>query len=278
MSKYLFVLDKDRVLCDENGMPVSIAAECNEHAIPLNVGAMHDKAPTKSESQWFAMTKSHAIELGLLNAYGDRFDSVQFKSLSFMPYRQMIDRIDIGLAHTISRAIQLLLWRDDHQFCSRCGLSTTPHKHENAMICTSCGHRSYPRVQPCVIVAITRINPSSQKRQILLALHQRHKDSGMYGLIAGFVEAGESLENAVHREVAEEVNLKISNLHYINSQPWPYSTNLMLGFIADYNSGSIIVQESELVEAKFFDVDALPNIPKAGTIAHALIQQVVGLA
>lgn len=99
----------------------------------------------------------------------------------------------------------------------------------------------------------------------------------MYGLIAGFVEAGESIESAVHREVMEEVGLSVSNLRYHSSQPWPYPTNLMLGFIADYAGGEIHPQADEIKEARFFDVDDLPLTPKAGTIAHTLIQSVIHL-
>lgn len=277
MSVRYFVVDKDHLLCDEHGTPALLTGGMVDGAICLGFGEVHDETPTTSPHNDFAIDKSDAIKAGLIIAYGDKYDSTTLKSLSFLPYRQVIAHTDLSTAHAMSRAVQLVLWRRDHRFCSRCGAATTPHRHEHAMMCGHCRHRAYPRVQPCVIVAITRIHPTTQKRQILLALHQRHKDSGMYGLVAGFVEAGESLESAVHREVAEEVGLGVTNLRYAGSQPWPYPTNLMLGFIADYQSGEIVVQENELVEAKFFDVDQLPHIPKPSTIAHALIKQVVSL-
>lgn len=279
MSVSYYVIDKDGVLCDEHGTPAVLTGELNEHGISLEFSEIHDGIlATSAFRPIFAIHKDYAISMGLIHCYGDKFDSTQFTSLSFLAYRHVVNYLDIDTAHAISRAILLILWQADHQFCSRCGSTTKSHYSEHAMMCGRCHHRAYPRIQPCVITAITRINPDNQKRQILLALHQRHKDIGMYGLIAGFVEAGESLEQCVHREVAEEVGLKIDNIRYISSQPWPYPSNLMIGFIADYQSGDVVLQESELAEARFFDTDKLPIIPKVGTIAHALIQKVVQLA
>ena len=93
----------------------------------------------------------------------------------------------------------------------------------------------------------------------------------MYGLIAGFVEVGESLEHAVVREVAEEVNISVTNISYVSSQPWPFPSNLMLGFKATYAEGYIVIQEEELTHADFFDISNLPQIPFKGSIAYELI-------
>ena len=145
------------------------------------------------------------------------------------------------------------------------------------MVCPVCQLRQYPRVQPCVITAITRPNPVTDEMQILLAHHHRHgqqKLPPMYGLIAGFVEVGENLEHAVVREVAEEVNISVSDIRYVSSQPWPFPSNLMLGFRASYASGDIIIQEDELAHADFFDLSNLPKIPPKGSIARELIDQI----
>jgi NAD+ diphosphatase len=197
---------------------------------------------------------------------------------TFVPYRQLMPHLPVALSDQISQAIQLLRWQADTQFCSRCA-SPTVHadQGERAMVCPVCQLRQYPRVQPCVITAITRPNPVSGELQILLAHHHRHgqqKLPPMYGLIAGFVEVGENLEHAVVREVAEEVNISVADIRYVSSQPWPFPSNLMLGFRASYASGDIIIQEDELAHADFFDLSNLPKIPPKGSIARELIDQI----
>ncbi len=197
---------------------------------------------------------------------------------TFVPYRQLMPHLPVALSDQISQAIQLLRWQADTQFCSRCA-SPTVHasQDERAMVCPACQLRQYPRVQPCVITAITRPNPVTGEMQILLAHHHRHgqqKLPPMYGLIAGFVEVGENLEHAVVREVAEEVNISVADIHYVSSQPWPFPSNLMLGFRASYASGDIIIQEDELAHADFFDLSNLPKIPPKGSIARELIDQI----
>lgn len=193
----------------------------------------------------------------------------------FLPYRQLIAQLPIALSTQISQAMQLLRWQEDTRFCSRCATPTVhTNTDERAMICPTCHLRQYPRVQPCVITAITRPNPKTGEMQILLAQHRRHgvqKQPAMYGLIAGFVEVGESLEHAVVREVAEEVNIHVNNISYVSSQPWPFPSNLMLGFRATYTEGDIVIQEEELTHADFFDISNLPQIPFKGSIAYELI-------
>ena len=95
----------------------------------------------------------------------------------------------------------------------------------------------------------------------------------MFTTLAGFTEAGETLESCVEREVFEEVGLKIKNIQYVSSQPWPFPHSLMMGFIADYDSGDIQVDPNELVEAHWYDIDDLPSIPRHGTIARKLIEK-----
>jgi NAD+ diphosphatase len=99
----------------------------------------------------------------------------------------------------------------------------------------------------------------------------------MYSTLAGFVESGESLEQAVHREVFEEVGVKVKNLRYYNSQPWPFPHSLMVGFVAEYDEGEIRCQENEIDDAQWFDIDALPTIPPKVSIAGQLIAETVSL-
>ena len=206
---------------------------------------------------------------------------------AFVPYRQLITQLPVALSDQLSQAIQLLRWQTDTQFCSRCAAPTIHAKRdERAMVCPVCRLRQYPRVQPCVITAITRPNPQTGEMQILLAHHHRYGQQKtaphllqsppplLYGLIAGFVEVGESLEHAVVREVAEEVNISLSDIRYVSSQPWPFPSNLMLGFRASYAAGEIVIQEDELSHADFFDLSNLPKIPSKGSIAYELIAQI----
>lgn len=223
----------------------------------------------------------HAISYDYAVAHNIALPSIDESSAHvFVPYRQLMVQLPVALSDQISQAIQLLRWQADTQFCSRCASPAVPADlDERAMVCPVCKLRQYPRVQPCVITAITRPNPETGETQILLAHHHRYgqqKLPMMYGLIAGFVEVGESLEHAVVREVAEEVNISVTDIRYVSSQPWPYPSNLMLGFRATYLSGDIIIQEDELSHADFFDVSNLPKTPPKGSIAHDLIAQILG--
>ncbi|SDB92711.1 NAD(+) diphosphatase [Acinetobacter boissieri] len=187
------------------------------------------------------------------------------QTFQFVTLRQLIPHWSSIQAEEASRAIQLLEWKKNHQFCGRCGEKTTQHHSEYCMCCPSCALRQYPRINPCVITIITKGD------QVLLAKSIHRKDN-MYGLIAGFVEVGETLEQAVARETLEEVGIRIKNIKYLASQPWPFPSNLMLGFHAEYDSGDITVQEDEIADAQFFDRNTLPDIPFAGSIAHTLIK------
>ncbi|MBE0407370.1 NAD(+) diphosphatase [Psychrobacter sp. AOP22-C1-22] len=201
---------------------------------------------------------------------------------AFVPYRQLITQLPVAVSDQLSQAMQLLRWQADTQFCSRCATPTVHAKqNERSMVCPACRLRQYPRVQPCVITAITRPNPHTGEMQILLAHHHRYgqqktpQQTLQYGLIAGFVEVGESLEHAVVREVAEEVNISLTDIRYVSSQPWPFPSNLMLGFRAAYAGGELIIQEDELSHADFFDLSNLPKIPSKGSIAYELIAQIM---
>lgn len=185
-----------------------------------------------------------------------------------LPIRQLLQFWNSAEFEQASRAIQLLEWRRNHRFCSHCGHPTKAHATEYAMVCPVCQYRQYPRVQPCVITVITR-----GEDEILLAKNARNT-TNMYGLIAGFVEVGETLEEAVRRETAEEVGIQLKNIQYLASQPWPFPSNLMIAFKAEYAGGELQLQEEEISDAQFFKFDQLPNIPFKGSIAHAMIKHV----
>lgn len=150
------------------------------------------------------------------------------------------------------RAYSVLLWEKNHQFCGRCGSLTQQQTQGFERVCSFCELSFFPRISPSVIVLIKK------GEQLLMAKspHFLH-----YGLIAGFVEVGESLEEAVHREVKEEVGIEIKNLCYFGSQPWPFPDSLMVAFSADYAGGDIKVDKVEIEEAGWYRYDNLPGRP-----------------
>jgi len=162
------------------------------------------------------------------------------------------------------RAAQMVAWDRDHAFCGRCATPTAPVPGERARRCPACGLTSYPRLSPAVIVLIAR------GEQILMA-RGRAFPPGFFGIIAGFVEPGESLEEAVRREVREEVGLEIAEPCYFGSQPWPFPHALMVGFTAAYASGEVRLEEAELADADWFTRDTLPRIPPKLSIARRMI-------
>ena len=250
--------------------------EANENTDPNAISAQAASAITYDYAIAHNITLPIILESNTLEN-----QSLDENANTFVPYRQLITQLPMALSDQLSQAIQLLRWQADTQFCSRCAAPVVHAKRDDrAMVCQICRLRQYPRVQPCIITAITRPNPQTGEMQILLAHHHRYGQqktalqSLQYGLIAGFVEVGESLEHAVVREVAEEVGISLSDIHYVSSQPWPFPSNLMLGFRASYAGGDIVIQEDELSHADFFDLSNLPKIPFKGSIAYELIAQI----
>lgn len=167
-----------------------------------------------------------------------------------------------------ARACQVALFLQTHRYCGQCGSSMHLVNWELAALCHKCGHRCYPRINPCVLIAVV-----NDKNQLLLARSARHK-TGFFSILAGFVESAETLEQAAVREVKEEVGIDISNLRYMGSQPWPFPHSLMTAFIADYKSGELACQPEEIEEAHWFDLDQLPEVPVVSTLSGQVIQYI----
>jgi NAD+ diphosphatase len=167
------------------------------------------------------------------------------------------------LRPALSTAALVRDWVINTKYCGRCGTQTTTHEHEWGSCCPSCGLTTYPRMSPAVIVAVLKDD------KILLA-HNRRFSTPVYSLIAGFVEAGESLEGAVHREVLEETGLEVKGVRYFSSQCWPFPDSLMVAYIAEYASGDIKVNE-ELADAQWFGRDSMPEVPVRGPISRSVI-------
>ena len=162
-------------------------------------------------------------------------------------------------------ARQQIDWIQTHRFCSRCGVPTERHAGHAAIECPDCGQLHFPRLAPAVIVLIQR------GREALLGRSPRFT-SRVYSTIAGFVEPGESLEECVHREIDEEVGVRVTNLRYFGSQPHPFPHSLMVGFIVDWESGDIRLDAEELEDAQLFTPETMQDLPHRMSIARALIE------
>ncbi|RPH38760.1 MAG: NAD(+) diphosphatase [Burkholderiales bacterium] len=173
-----------------------------------------------------------------------------------------------ALMGVASRAAQVLEWDRAHRFCGVCGMPTDLQAHERSRKCPACGHAAYPRLSPAMMVLIWR------GRELLLA-RSPHYAPGMFSALAGFVEPGESLEECVHREVAEEVGVTVRELRYFGSQSWPFPHSLMVAYTAQWVGGEVVPQEDEIEAAGWFDIDALPGIPPRFSIAGHLIRDTV---
>lgn len=162
------------------------------------------------------------------------------------------------------RAVQIAAFAGTHRFCGRCGRPARQLPGEHSVRCDACDLSFYPRVAPAIIVLVRR------GEQALLA-HAARFRGGMYSTLAGFVEAGESLEQTISREVREEVGIEVANIRYFGSQPWPFPHSLMVGFTAGHAGGEIRVDGDEIVDARWFSRDDLPLIPPRPSIARQLI-------
>lgn len=163
------------------------------------------------------------------------------------------------------RAVQLIEWERTHRYCGRCATPTVPADGERAKRCPSCGLLAFPRLAPAVITLVT----DDDGRAILA--RGRNFPVPMYSCLAGFVEPGETLEQAVRREVLEEVGVRVGDVRYRASQPWPFPHSLMVGFTARWTEGAIDIDPAEIVDAHWYERDALPTVPPGMSIARRLI-------
>ncbi len=173
------------------------------------------------------------------------------------------DSLDADMFTIAFKAYEILNWDRTHQYCGQCGSVMKRSSIDFSKICPGCGLQNYPRISPAIITAVTKEN------KILLARHPRSEN---FSVLAGYVEAGESLENTVRREVMEEVNIEVKNIRYFASEPWVFSHALMIAYTAEYQSGEIRPDGKEIEEAAWFSVEEIPQrIPRKVSISRKLI-------
>lgn len=202
--------------------------------------------------------------IGMVGLVGD-LASPPLAAARAVGLRVLFDEAPAEQYGAAARAVPLAEWRRSARFCGRCGTALARDAVETAMVCPSCAHRVYPRINPVVIVRVTR------GAEVLLARRAGSPANGFFSVIAGFVEPGETLEEAAQREVLEETGLVIRNLRYFDSQPWSFPNNLMIAFTAEYAGGEVRPDGVEMAEAGWYRHGALPPLPGPVSIARRML-------
>lgn len=226
------------------------------------------------EYQWSGMDSSEPIFVGYLNnnslyVLSLNSSSVLIPETTLKPFRALLGMLSDAYFGICSRSIQLVSWSRRSKYCGSCGKKTSIHLSEKAMYCKDCNNLIYPRISPCVIVLVT------DKDKLLLA-HNKNFPNQIYSTLAGFIEVGETAEEAISREIYEEVEIKVKNIEYFGSQSWPFPSQLMLGFYAEYDTGVINPDGEEIDKADWFHYRSLPEVPPAKiSISGSLIQNFI---
>lgn len=256
-AAYWFLFDRDRLLLqhDADGWHIPLAAEPPvETAAAMDITGQvarttPDPEPVSNTIRYFASS----VEVPQPVPDG----------MEWIALRASYDLLGEPVYALAGKAFELVHWERNSRFCPACGTGMEPHS-EISRRCPACGKELFPAISPAIIVLIC-------KRDSILLARTCYSRSPFMGLVAGFLETGESLEACVHREVFEETGLQIRNLRYFGNQPWPYPSGLMVGFIADYAAGEIRLQKEELSEAAFFDRNHLPPLPPPLSLARRMI-------
>lgn len=192
------------------------------------------------------------------NCYcGEIEEDIEIQNVEFLDLKDLSKSVDKSICSLVFKAKLLLGWLKLNQYCGICGSPTYKKDSdtERALVCSKCGNTTWPRTSPAIIVAIT-------KEDKLLLAHNRHFPNGEYSCIAGFVEYGETFEECVKREVYEEVGIRVKNIKYFGSQPWPFPNSMMIGFTAEYLEGEIEEDGEEIIHAKWFEKDEVKDLYK----------------
>ena len=227
---------------------------------------------TMKEWQWSEISSNKTHFLGTVRNHTPIFaeeieaDVVEPEGYKFNPLWNFLTGTELPIFYLMGRAKQVVDWSKQHEYCGACGSKTLESTTDRSKKCPHCNIPFYPRISPSIIVLVTR------GEELLLAKNA-NAQGNFYSTLAGFVEPGESIEETVHREVFEEVGIKIRNLRYFSSQSWPFPNSLMLGFHAEYSDGEIRIQEEEIADARWFHYKEMPNKPAMMSISGWLIDE-----
>lgn len=238
-----------------------------ETSLLVSVKSAQIPFPVSTECE---ISQSELCFVNYLGTYGDFHcyaaltDSVSLPAqYQFVELRSLYDFFDSEIYTMANKAFEILHWDKTHQFCGQCGAVLIKSNSDFSKNCPSCGLQQYPRISPAIIVGVTKDD------KILLS---RHPNSELYSVTAGYVDSAETLEQAVIREVKEEVNIKVKNIKYFSSQPWVFSHALMVAFTAEYESEELRPDGIEIEEARWFGVKELPaKLPRPYSISRRLI-------
>ncbi|MDQ2994855.1 MAG: NAD(+) diphosphatase [Pseudomonadota bacterium] len=184
------------------------------------------------------------------------------------PIKHVLAEVEANCQAKILRGLHWLNWDRQSQFCGQCGNRLEKTAETTEKKCPTCHLSFFPRFSPAVTVLI-------QKNDKILLARSHHFPPGRYGAIAGFIDIGETAEEAAHREVLEEVGLTITDLRYFGTQTWPFPDSFMIAFTAKYVSGEIVLEENEIEDARWFSKDNLPSLPPRSSIVRKLVDSVL---
>lgn len=249
MQPLWFIFYKDKLLLAKQGEKFAVPAGeeapvgLSKSSSVMEVGTMDDGTPIKT----------FALSAPVINDTAFEWIDLR-KSFHLLPREHYLKA---------GKCRELIYWDSNTQYCGTCGTPLCMHTPISKR-CPQCGREIWPALSPAIIVLVHKGNEA-------LLVHACNFKGDYYGLVAGFVETGETLEEAVHREVAEETGITITNLRYFGSQPWPYPNGLMVGFEADYVAGNIHLQKEELSHGAWFSKENLPAVPDKLSIARKMI-------
>lgn len=195
-----------------------------------------------------------------------KFRDTDSSDFAFHELRTLFDRLEEGLYEIALLGVHLVEWEKTCKFCSKCGETLQPRNDMRAKECIRCKRLEFPRISPAIIVLV-------EKENTLLLARSPRFPGRFFSVLAGFVNPGESLEDAIHREILEETGIAVKNITYFGSQPWPFPDSLMIGFTAQYESGEIQIDGDEIIEAGWYAPEHLPEIPGKLSIARQLIDR-----
>lgn len=246
-----FIFCQSEILLSKNAESKYSIPDAEEPPIEINpLTVIHKITPMSDGTE----VRTFAIDNPIIG-----YDNLEMCSL-----RQAFHKISLPLYLKAGKCQEILYWDNTTKFCGVCGGKMQMHT-DISKRCTQCGKEVWPHLATAVITLI-------QKGEEVLLVKARNFKGDYFGLVAGFVETGENLEEAAAREIKEEVGVKVKNMRYVMSQPWPYPSGLMIGFIADYDSGEITLQTSELTTGGWFHKENLPQLPDKLGIARMMVE------